>query len=473
VVNNFRPTFPADRSTYIPSIKIDHNLSNRTKISGSYQRTDTLSLVSTQFSQADGIPGPATEARTTDIVSHVTRINFEHSLSPTVLFHFGAGYLQNNLLSATAINDFDQVSQLGLRGATAQGKFPTLLGLTAARGGVKNLGVSGNQDRTIEIKPTANTNLTLVRNNHTYKFGGEMVLEGMVGKAGTRTNGRYTFGAAQTALPYLEATSVGGRTIGFPYASFLLGLVDSGDISPPINQRLGKSLWGFYAQDSWKATRTLTIDYGLRWDYFTYLKEHHGRAPQLSPTTPNPAAGAILGASIFEGSGPGRCNCDFAKNYPWSFGPRLGVAWQASAGWVVRTGFGISYSGTDDTRTIDFGNQNPFAACLRRRGHAAAGRHTGANSGKRRMAQVRSRDVPHRRQPHRRRRPGLVRSKCRAPRTHLPVERRDPTRIGAGPGSRSFLCRQSHGVAGGRRDADHQPQCAIAGTAGRVWAQPR
>jgi hypothetical protein len=362
LVNNFRPTFPADRTTYIPSIKIDHNLSNRTKISGSYQRTDTLSMVSTQFSQADGIPGPATEARTTDIVAHVARVNLEHSLSPTMLFHFGAGFLHNSLLSATAIDDFDQVSQLGLRGATLQGKFPTLLGLTAARGGVKNLGVSGNQDRTVEVKPTANTNLTLVRNNHTYKFGGEMILEGMVGKARTRTNGRYTFNAAQTALPYLETANVGGRTIGFPYASFLLGLVDNGDISPPINQRIGKSMWGFYGQDSWKATRTLTVDYGLRWDYLTYLKEHHGRAPNFSATTPNPAAGGIPGASIFEGSGPGRCNCDFAENYPWAFGPRLGLAWQARPGWVIRSGFGVSYTGTADTRTIDYGNQNPFAA---------------------------------------------------------------------------------------------------------------
>ena len=36
-----------------------------------------------------------------------------------------------------------------------------------------------------------------------------------------------------------------------------------------------------FVQDSWKVTRKLTLDYGLRWDYQTYLKEQYGRCRAL------------------------------------------------------------------------------------------------------------------------------------------------------------------------------------------------
>src|SRR6202040_4211964 len=110
--------------------------------------------------------------------------------------------------------------------------------------------------------------------------------------------------------------------------SFLLGLVNNGNIAYPVELRHGKNQTGLYVQDSWKITRRLTFDYGLRYDYSTYLREQYGRAPFFSRTAPNPTVGGIPGAVIFDGSGDGHCNCSLAKNYPWAFGPRLGFAYQ-------------------------------------------------------------------------------------------------------------------------------------------------
>ena len=45
----------------------------------------------------------------------------------------------------------------------------------------------------------------------------------------------------------------------------------------------------------------------------------------FSPDVANPAAGGLLGATIYEGDGAGACNCRFVKTYPYSFGPRIGV----------------------------------------------------------------------------------------------------------------------------------------------------
>jgi hypothetical protein len=125
----------------------------------------------------------------------------------------------------------------------------------------------------------------------------------------------------------------------------MLGQVDQIVMQNPTRPRMGKKQLGLYAQDTWKVTRRFTLDYGLRYDYSSYLRETYGRAPEFSPTTLHPALG-IPGAAIYDGSGPGRCNCDIARNYPWAFGPRLGSAYQITPKTVFRAGFGIVYSGT-------------------------------------------------------------------------------------------------------------------------------
>src|SRR5262249_55328586 len=81
------------------------------------------------------------------------------------------------------------------------------------------------------------------------------------------------------------------------------------------------------------------------YDYSTYLREQYGRAGEFSPTTINPAVG-IPGATIFDGTGPGRCGCDIAHNYPWAFGPRFGMAYQVLPKTVFRLGIGVVYGGT-------------------------------------------------------------------------------------------------------------------------------
>src|SRR5262249_32100422 len=117
---------------------------------------------------------------------------------------------------------------------------------------------------------------------------------------------------------------------------------NTANAKPPSAGRIGKHQLGFYAQDSWKVTRKLSLDIGLRYDYSTYLREQYGRTPNLDPTAPNPSAGGIPGAVQYEAT----CKCNFAKNYPWAFGPRVGVAYRFIEKTVLRAGFGIVYTGT-------------------------------------------------------------------------------------------------------------------------------
>ena len=158
--------------------------------------------------------------------------------------------------------------------------------------------------------------------------------------------GNYSFNARETAQPYLQTTTIGGGSIGFPYASFLLGAVGGGTIANRQDSQWRKHNYGVFVQDTWKVTRRLTLDYGVRWDYQVAFQELHDRNSGFSPTVRNPSAGGLLGGTQYEGSGSGRCNCSFTDAYPFAFGPRLGVAYQLTPKTVVRAGWGLVYGTT-------------------------------------------------------------------------------------------------------------------------------
>jgi hypothetical protein len=355
LINNYLPTYTNPRLTYIPSVKIDYSLSPRSKVSGYWSRT------STSTPNNNTLPVPITSAVGSDIVAHTIRINFDQTVKPTLLLHLGAGLVHN--LVNQPVGEFDPVAGLGLRGTYAN-LFPALQGLNQAQGGMSvNMG-PGAQVRLYNDKPTANASLTWVHNNHTYKAGGEMILEGYPAFNRTYANAWIVFSATETGLPSTNGQSLGGGVPGFPFASFMMGRVDNGFIGIPSKSRMGAKALSWFVQDTWKVTRKLTLDYGLRYDFQTYLREQYGRIPYFSGITRNPNAGGRLGAVAFDGYGPGHCNCDIAHNYPYAYGPRLGVAYQFIPKTVLRVGAGVSYFKTAQNgfNSYSTGSQNIYNA---------------------------------------------------------------------------------------------------------------
>jgi hypothetical protein len=153
----------------------------------------------------------------------------------------------------------------------------------------------------------------------------------------------FNTGSGPTSLP-LTGLNLAGQSMGFGFASFLLGDYSSIQQNAPADYRLGKSQWGLFVQDSWKLNRKLTLDYGVRWDYGTFAQDTFGRVAALGANVPNPSAGGRLGGSIYGAT----CNCAFANNYPYGIGPRLGVAYQITPKTVLRGGWGIVYSFVPD-----------------------------------------------------------------------------------------------------------------------------
>src|SRR5207248_6973298 len=136
----------------------------------------------------------------------------------------------------------------------------TIGGLSNAQGGYA-VGTQGIGPFTLvqvrNPKPTANVSLTWVKGNHTYKFGGDLVVDSYLNSNRTYAEPWITFSRNQTDNPGnfgLPLTS----TAGVSFASFLLGEVDNGFTSIATHTRIGKHSISGFAQDSWKITRKLT-----------------------------------------------------------------------------------------------------------------------------------------------------------------------------------------------------------------------
>jgi hypothetical protein len=370
---NYLPAFPNDRVTTNESVKLDHQLSSKAKIAGLYLTNATSTQYSQSLNGSEGLPATITATRGSFSASQQFRINFDYTLKPTLLLHLGAGILQYQLLDHSPTTDFND-STIGLNGVpNPGGRFPSITGLCVSglgtntspctgTGGMMSMGpgAGGAQSLTKQLTPTYQASLTWVTGNHTYKFGAELRTFGYPFLSLTDANGLFNFAANQTAQPYAQSATVAGGTLGFPYASFLLGMVNTGTVNPAANAKTGKHFVSFFAQDSWKITRKITLDYGLRYDYDTYPVEQYGRMPTVSPTLANPTVGGHPGGILYEST----CNCNLAKNYPLAFGPRLGLAYQFLPKTVLRAGFGVAFDGTATAATgaTNSGPNNSFSA---------------------------------------------------------------------------------------------------------------
>ena len=92
------------------------------------------------------------------------------------------------------------------------------------------------------------------------------------------------------------------------------------------------SNWSLFAQDTWKATRKLTITYGLRWEYNSAPTSPNGTLP-FTAIGLNDLATATIAP---QGTPLWKATKD-------NFAPRLGIAWQPLPNWVLRAGAGIFY----------------------------------------------------------------------------------------------------------------------------------
>ena len=145
----------------------------------------------------------------------------------------------------------------------------------------------------------------------------------------------------------------------------------------------GKNYYGSYINDDWKVTPKLTVNLGLRWDFFGLVFEHHGAQANFVPggpptgsplyLLPKEASGATFssgcptcftdllaqdGIGLVIGNKYGK---GLGNSQKHNFAPRIGFAYQVTPKLVARGGFGIFYNGFENRGfSPNLGENYPF-----------------------------------------------------------------------------------------------------------------
>ena len=165
--------------------------------------------------------------------------------------------------------------------------------------------------------------LTLVHNHHTIKVGGEI---------------RWSqFNISQEAAPRGQF-QFNGQYSGSSLADMLLGLPSRANISTVIGMYNRQHVPSLFIQDDFKVTPRLTLNLGLRYDYFTPLVEANNRQSNFDYAT-----GTLITA------GSNGASDALVKGDKANFAPRIGFAWTptANGNTVVRGAYGFFYSGQE------------------------------------------------------------------------------------------------------------------------------
>lgn len=188
------------------------------------------------------------------------------------------------------------------------------------------------------------SSLTKLKGTHTIKIGGEWrknrdILLQTQDAGGPR--GDFQFIAAGTGSP-AETASLSG--FANPFASFLLDWPGVVERDLKVIDRPGTRHWAVasFIQDKWQVRSNVTLDLGLRWEFYKPLVgvEGRGSLANYDPTT-NTIRVAGYG---------GTTDAVNVKNYFKNFGPRTGVSWRLNESTVVRAGYGASAIPFPDNR---------------------------------------------------------------------------------------------------------------------------
>ena len=184
---------------------------------------------------------------------------------------------------------------------------------------------------------------------HLVKFGGEARLNRDTTYFGISPNGEYDFGGGTAYSPVFIPSASGQNNVqaGAPLpdtlSSFLVGspFQYTVAVAPPYFSNgthigpaaINRNAWALYAQDTWKMSERVTLDYGLRWELYTPISERAKRTSGLS-FQPTPGGGVTQQYVINPQPG-----YRFQKN---GFMPRVQVNWAAPAGIQFHAGGGIT-----------------------------------------------------------------------------------------------------------------------------------
>jgi hypothetical protein len=210
--------------------------------------------------------------------------------------------------------------------------------------GISQAQPSFSISQTISLSET----LAWIHGKHNFRFGGDY----------RRVHRDFLGGSNATGTFYFT-----GLYTGSALGDFLLGEAQETSIDSSINKAyLRDNVFDAYAMDDWRARSNLTLNYGVRYEFFAPYTEKYNR---LSMVDTNPSGGFTSVAQVqagATGSNFGRPPDSVVSPYPYAIAPRLSFALRLPKQTVLRGSYGMNYTVSQySTFATAMAHQPPFA----------------------------------------------------------------------------------------------------------------
>jgi outer membrane receptor protein involved in Fe transport len=331
-IQQFGTPFNANQFTY----RIDHTLGDKDRVM--FRQFNEYANQSTASGRLPGF------ARVQTFTQRHLALSEIHTVRPNIINEFRFGYY-NHINPANDIDGQDlgytgpNVIDPRTVGITPMNDVLGLPGISVT--GLLGYGYTGNDYKDQIAHFVFNDTLSHVLGRHTLKYGTE-IRYGQEQSAGVPWQGRFAFN---------------GQYTGVPLADFLLGGPNSVTIANgPAKIDMRDWNYNFFAQDDWKVSKRLTLNFGVRYEYNRPLTETKlGQLLNFYPERyrgPGTDSGLVIG-----GLTPGVPAATVYGDRN-NFAPRLGFAYSfgTQTRTVVRGGYGIFY----DTPTGQVTQQKLF-----------------------------------------------------------------------------------------------------------------
>lgn len=358
--NNFFVDSPTTYDQDQVDARYDQNISSKDRVYLTFHYFDSNQLVTDPYHGATVVPGggDADQANKEDVEGETISATYDRVFSVTALneLRFGYSSYHENLYSL--LNNTDYSTKYGVGNITVPG-YPATVGYPQIYMGTGYLagGSTYKPYHVTDDNYEIDDNFTWSSiERHEFKFGGDFRgLNSHPVFSLFPTGFEYygSFGFSQTADPtysYFVPNAFfynGGSDI----ADLLLGLPFTVDIGLQLTTPHTQSWYlGGYAQDTFKVSPRLTLNYGVRYERYAPYVEAHNYESNFDI-----ASGDILLAGL---GGNSRTLMNARNN---DFGPRIGFSYLVNPKTVIRGGYGLFFSPENDGRE-DFLTQNtPYA----------------------------------------------------------------------------------------------------------------
>ncbi|HEX4156572.1 MAG TPA: carboxypeptidase-like regulatory domain-containing protein [Acidobacteriaceae bacterium] len=311
-INNYSQSGVAPNTNTTYTIRIDQNLSDKSKIFATYSTRQNFKLTG-----APDFPEPFNNnGYIQTFTTHYGRAGWDYTFMPTLLNHLNLGYNRTNSVNLGAnLNSKLTAASAGV--ANDYSVFYPLI-VFPSPDQPSTLGQQQNGDN-IDNGVRINDSVSWQKGRNSFKFGVDIRFQ------------QYSVidYNVDTLNFYRDQTAGVSNSCcgsGAPYASFLLGEVGNGSQNVyNVHPRWNSHYMAGFVEDDLKFSNNLTLNLGLRYSVDAPRHEADNETSELSLTAPDAAAGGLPGALVFGTN----CHCNTAWADTWykDIAPRLGFAY--------------------------------------------------------------------------------------------------------------------------------------------------